>query len=146
MRRIIVAALALISTVSLAETATLNLSVSGTILPRPQFQNASAEITSLAFAFSGVDGAGSFDSDTKQVALVNALSYPATVTVTAPSSCTVGTTAISNPSVFIGGSSAGASYSFSDNSLANMFLRIAPANGTSGSVSCSNNGSLVYTY
>jgi hypothetical protein len=132
----------------------LSLTVSGSRLPAPQWQNgSSAAITTLDFGFSGIVGpaAADVDSATVQTKLVNAASYPATVAVTVPGTCSIGATTVApaDVKVLFNGSTAGSTISLSSNALQNLGIRFAGSGNygdKAGTVACSAPGQLRYSY
>jgi hypothetical protein len=146
--------LSLVSAKAFAVNLDLTLTVSGSRAAAPVWQDgAAATITTLGFAFSGVAGvaATNVDSANQTAKLVNATSYPASVAVTAPSTCTIGATAVTGTDVKVlfGGTAAGATISLASNAnqtFAIRFLSTGNYGDKTGTVACSGSGLLRYTY
>jgi hypothetical protein len=140
------------SKMALAANADLALTVSGSVAPMPQWQDSSNNpLSQLTFVFSGVAGLASSNVDSASVGakLVNALSYPASVSVTTPSGCSIGTSNVTNNDVqlLVGGTVAGNTVSLATNGISQFSLRFASNYGDkSGAVNCSSGGRLRYTY
>ena len=147
-------ALALSPKVGLAATADLGLTVSGTVLPTPQWQDASGKpIATLGFVFTGVAGSAStaVDSAAAVAKLENALAYPASISVTLPSTCSIGSTRVKDTdvAVLVSGSPASSTLTLPSNKSESFALRFAATGGygdKSGVVSCANSGRMRYTY
>ena len=142
------------------QTATLTLgAVGGSVLARPAWQDSSnTEISTIAFSFTsfaGFSAAENVDSAAVQLKLVNAARYPSSVTLTTPTGCSIGGTAVSNASVVMYTDAAGTyselasgTLSIGSNSLRNYVLRFRSSGGhglLAGAVTCTA-GSLTFTY
>lgn len=154
-RRVLVASASLaLGGTALAIDVDLAMTVSGSRNAAPKWQDStSADVTTLDFAFSGVVGAAASDVDsaTVQAKLVNAISYPASVAVTAPGTCSIGATNVSAADVKVLHNSgvASASINLANNTLQNFAVRFAAAGGygdKAGAITCSSNGRLRYSY
>lgn len=144
---------------ALGATSSVTLTVSGSILPRPEWQNTGGTaISTMAFAFSGYAGvtaATNVDSAAVTAKLVNSASYPATVSLTLPTTCLIGATAVTQSHISLvtdatGTSSevTGTSFQVSANTDKTFALRFASAGNygdKSGAVSCTA-GAVTFTY
>ena len=132
----------------------LALTISGSRVSAPKWQNAAnADITTLDFAFSGVAGvaATNVDSATVQAKLINATSYPASVTVTVPATCTIGATAVAAADVKVVHNTAvaGATISLASNANQDLAIRFLAAGNYGdkvGAVAGTTAGQRRYTY
>lgn len=136
----------------------LEVSLSGTVWPTPNWRLSSGgSITTADISFAGKIAPGTANTNVDSVAtgirLVSASAYPATVAVVRHSSCKIGSTSISDTYVHIlydgTAVTTNSNISIADSNAHNYALRFAAAGGygtLSGAVSCTNNGSLTYTY
>lgn len=140
---------------SLAGTADLNLDSGGTLLAIPTWTNsANQNVTTLTFIFSGIAGNianTAVDSNILSFKLLNAPSYPSTVSVTVPTQCNIGATSVQNANVVLIRNTLQLANSFSipDNSINNYALRFLPIGNygnKSGAINCLGSGHLIYSY
>ena len=132
----------------------LALTVSGSRTAAPKWQSAAGvDITTLDFAFSGAAGvaAANVDSTTVVAKLVNATSYPATIAVTVPATCTIGVSAVApaDIKVVFNAAIAAATLSIASNANQNLAIRFLAAGNYGdkvGAVACATAGQLRYTY
>lgn len=158
-----------------AATRNLYLCVTGTILPRPDWETADgpswekdvdfsvdrssekAPVTNVCYDFGGVVAgdtpALNVDSAAIRIRLTNATSYPATVALTRPTGCMIGVSPIHGANVhFINNGIAvttNSNISMTSNALQSYGLRFAAAGNHGsqyGAVTCTSAGSLTYTY
>ncbi len=140
-----------------AATEVLTLTVTGTILSTPDWQDgSSASIASVAFDFDGLvagAAAANVDSAASTVKLVNATAYPATVALVRPATCTIGADNVANGDVhFLNNGTpvtTDTNISLATNGDQSYALRFAAAGNygdKSGAVACAVSGSLTYTY
>jgi hypothetical protein len=149
---------ALLPSVALAAgSKALALKVTGSIAAAPAWQDAaSAPITELSFAFSGIAGTTAnveVASATVDAKLVNAPSYPASISLSRPKSCTIGSDNVADADViFKAGAtplSTDAAFNISSNATVTFGLAFAATGNygdKAGAVSCTTDGSMTYTY
>ena len=155
--RSVVIALAFSTGSALAATKGLTLKVQGSVKGAPAWQDAGgAAITEVSFDFgalvAGEVAAVDVNSADAQVKLVNALAYPASVSLVRPQGCAIGATNVANSDVvFIdNGAPVATNGNLSlSNALQTYALRFSQGGnyGTaSGAVACATNGSMTYSY
>jgi len=143
----------------LATDVNLNLQVTGTILEAPSWKDTGSNaLSSVSFNFANIiTGAAASNVDSAAVSVI--LSDPSnasstlTVNLTTPSACTIGGNAITNSHVVLVHSSTAyansATLSISEGATNSILLRFKSDGNygdKSGAVSCSNAGSLTYSY
>jgi len=133
----------------------LDLKVQGSIDQAPEFQNATGtKITEASFDFSGnVAGTANRDIDSKSVSfkMVRMREGNSTLAVATPSGCKIGTTDISASHVklVMGGTVQGSTLELPNDVLKDFairFLKDGNYGDKDGTVACTNNGSLTYSY
>lgn len=135
----------------------VTLQATGTVNGAPKFKNsADTTITAASFNFdNNIAGNANRDIDSQSfdMKLVGARSYPASVDLVRPASCTIGSAAVNDAHVHFSHdgvvATTNGSFNIANASLAPYFLRFAAAGGygdKEGAVSCAAPGSLTYSY